>query len=216
MFAPIRFGIKAFGLTYKATGVSSLISLLNKIYLGTLYPFFQVFLLAKFLDMLSENQSLTFSDIQWLVVAYLVATVFKIVLRSYDVTLGSGFQSRKIDNYLEREIAQKLTTLDPAVFEDPKFQTLLAQMTDVKFNIKNHIAKFALFVESATKVTIAILVLLPTFPIFIPIVMAFTIPSLFAYNNNRKVVLPFNNEKKGSLVRIVRLKKEYCIYNSYY
>lgn len=201
MLKTLKYGWFALKISWQANGFYSLLSIFSKINESTIYPFIQVFLLSKLLDLLTSRPHVTFQDLTWMIIVYLIASVIRLYLTNFLQTKDLVYQFN-LNDYLDIEINKKLTTLDPEVFERPEFQNLKVQMTDVKHNIEDFLTRFIGLIDAATKTITATVILLPAFPIFIPIILVATIPSLFALNNFREAIYPYMYEKRSLMGRI--------------
>ena len=78
----LGYGVKALKLAWQANGIYSILAIVGKLYDSTLYPFIQVFLLAKALDLFTQAQTTNFSSFSWIIVVYLLASFIKLGLKS--------------------------------------------------------------------------------------------------------------------------------------
>lgn len=204
MLKTFQYIYEVLKLAWKATGIYIVLSIISQIYEGTIYPFIQIFLLAKLLDLIgSATHKLTFNDISWMIVFYLLASLIRIILRMY-MNTKDAMTDVKLGNYGELLINEKLSQLDPATLENTDFQNLLSQMDGIRMNMKNIIMRITYLFDSIFKTITAIIVVSTAFPIFIPIILISTLPSYFALNKYRDSVLPFMTEETGKLGRITR------------
>ena len=195
------YGWKVLYIYYKANGKSAILDIGNKLYEGTFYPLIQIFLLAKLLDILAKNHHLSFSQISSLLIYYLLATVWKYVLRSLAIVRGPGYEYA-INDYIEMQIDQKLNTLDPAVFENTQFQNLLAQMNGVKGSLATYLVRMVAFISDVVQFVTAAVVLSTKFPIFIPLIVAATIPGFLVMSKLRDTMFPYWSHERGILERL--------------
>jgi ATP-binding cassette, subfamily B, bacterial len=200
MFKTIKYGWLALKIAWAANRFNFLLSVIGKIYSSTIFPFIQILLLSKLLDLISSGQQLTFSKISWLIIVYLVASLVRLLLENFLQTKDLIYQFN-FNDYLELQFNRKINSLDPAVFERPEFQNLIVQMTDVKHSIDGFLERFVGVIDSTFKVATATVILLPRFPIFIPVILLATIPSFFSLNRFRKRIYPFLYEKRSLLGR---------------
>lgn len=189
-------------INWYANGINALISLFSRLYEATLFPFIQVFLLAQVLDYLTSGQKLTYTPLLPYIAAYVIATVFKVVMTSY-LDGKEVLTLYQREDYIELQIDKKLATLDPATFEDSKFQELLVQMQGIKGTIGEYTIGAMELINAVFKVLTAGVVIATSFPIFIPIIFIATIPSFFAFHQYRKKAWPFFTEKRASLDRLL-------------
>ena len=75
----LRYGFKALNLAWQANGFYSILAIFSSLYESTLFPLIQVLLLSKLLDLLVQVKNLTFSDISWLIVVYVLASLVKFI-----------------------------------------------------------------------------------------------------------------------------------------
>lgn len=156
------------------------------------------------LDLLgSATHKLSFDDITWMIVFYLIASFVRIILRTY-MNTKDEMLDLKLNSYMHLQISEKLASLDPATLENPEFQNLLSQMIGIKNNIRNIIMRITYLFDAIFKTITAIIIVSTAFPIFIPIILISAIPSYFALNKYRDKVLPFMTEEAGIIDRITR------------
>jgi len=184
MIKTLKYGFLALKITWAANGFNAVVSIISKLYDSTLFPFIQVFLLSKLLDLLTQNHSLALGGLTWMIVVYLTASVVKLYFVNFLQTKDL-MNSFNLNDYLALQFDKKMSQLDPAVFERPDFQNLIVQMIDVQHNIDCFVDRFIGLIDATFKAATATVILLTAFPIFIPIIATATIPSLFALNNFR-------------------------------
>lgn len=201
MIKDLKYGWESLRLSFQANSFSALVLIFSNIYESTLFPFIQIFLLARFLDSLTKFSNLTFSKILWLIFAYLAASLAKLILISYRDTQQS-YQEIKTDSFLDLKINQKLAELDPATFENPGFQSLIAQIDGIKGSLQAHLARFIGLINAVSKFVVATVVVSATFPIFAPLLLLASVPSFLVWNQIRKHTWPFYVEKRSLLVRV--------------
>lgn len=200
MIKTLKYGFLALRIAWEANGFYSLLSIFAELYSSTVFPFVQVFLLSKLLDLLAQSHQLTFGDLQWMIVTYLLASIIGLYLRNFLQTTDLVYKFN-LNDYLSLQIAKKLQTLDPAVLERPEFQNFSVQMLDVKHNVEDFLGRFIGLINAVFKTATAIVIVLPAFPIFIPIILIATMPSLFTLNNFREAIYPYLYEKRSHLGR---------------
>ena len=142
----LGYGFKVFQIYYKANGLWAILDIIERFYDTTFYPLIQIYLLSKLLDLLATGRQLSFSDISWMVVAYLAASLLKILIHYVALIRGPGYEFA-FNDYIELQLDQKLNKLDPAVFESTKFQTLLAQMNGVKGSMSSYLDRMIYLVS---------------------------------------------------------------------
>ena len=197
----LSYGFKSLELVWKANGFFAILEIVTKLFDSTLYPFIQVFLLSKLLDLFTTSYANNFSDVAWIILAYLIATVFKSWLKSL-VDVQGPFMQEKLWAYLDIQIAQKLSQLDPATFENPEFQNLLNQLDNTRGTLQLHSQRFTSLIDSVFKFVVAAVVVSSTFPIFAPLILVATIPSYIAWDRLRVRTWPFYVERRSLLVRV--------------
>jgi ATP-binding cassette, subfamily B, bacterial len=202
----LAYGFKALSLSWKANGVSSIIFIIGAVYDSTLYPLLQVFLLARAIDLFSSGQVIALPDLYWIIIAYLLASVVKLTLKSISDVKEANLQV-KFEGYLDLQVSKKLTELDPATFENPEFQNLLAQIGGVTGSLQAHLMRFVGLINAVFKFVTAAIVVSVTFPLFAPIILIATIPIYIAYDRFRISTWPFYVEKKSLLTRVTQYIK---------
>jgi ATP-binding cassette subfamily B protein len=202
----IRYGFESLKLSFQANGISALVLLFSIIYENTLFPFVQVFLLARLLDSLAEFSNLSFSGIAWIIAIYLIGAIIKLILVSYRDSRQS-YQEIKTDSFLDLKINKKLSELDSATFEKPSFQSLIAQIDGVKGTLQAHLNRFTGLLDAIVKFITATIVVSATFPLFAPLLLLASIPSFIAWQRTRKTTWPYYVEKRSLLVRVTQYIK---------
>jgi ATP-binding cassette, subfamily B, bacterial len=195
------YGWKVLYIYYKANGKSAIIDIGNRFYESTFYPLIEIFLLARLLDILVKNHHLSFSAISPLLIYYLLATVWKYILRSLAIVRGPGYEYA-INDYIEIQINKKLYSLDPAVFENSKFQNLLAQMNGVKGSLATYLVRMVAFISDVVQFVTAAVVVSTSFPIFIPLIVVATIPGFLVMSKMRVTMFPYWSYERGILERL--------------
>ncbi|MBI2622313.1 ABC transporter ATP-binding protein [Candidatus Microgenomates bacterium] len=201
MLKNIKYAWKVLQIYYKAYGIWSIIDIISQLYGNTLYPFIQIFLLSKLIDALTKNTVLSVSDISWMGMAFIISSLIKIALLNTYNTRGA-MNEYYTSNYLYLEIDKKLASLDPATFENPQFQKLLAQMESVKGSIGTFYLRIVALIDSLFKFLTAAVVVSSTFPIFVPIIVFATIPSYLTLNKYRDRLWPYFSTKSAPLYRL--------------
>jgi ATP-binding cassette, subfamily B, bacterial len=203
----IFYGLKAFQLSWQANRAYAIIVPLGKVYENTLYPFIQILLLTKAIDIFTQNKGVTFSDLTWIILAYITATILRIFLKNL-LDVKEAFLQVKMEAYIDVQISKKLTELDPATFEDPEFQNLLAQIDGVKGTIQTNLDRFIGVFDAIVKCITAAVVVSFLFPLFAPIIIIATLPSYLALSRMRTAVWPYFVEKRSLLTRVTIYIKE--------
>lgn len=197
----LGYGFKVFQIYYKANGFWAILDVIERFYDTTFYPLIQVYLLSKLLDLLATGKQLSFSDISWMVVAYLAASLLKVLIHYIALIRGPGYEFA-FNDYIELQLDQKLNKLDPAVFESTKFQTLLAQMNGVKGSMSSYLDRMIYLVSFTVQFVTATVVVATKFPIFIPIIVFSTIPLYLSLDKYRDDTWPFMSKERGILERL--------------
>ena len=202
----LGYGIKSLQFAWKASGIYAVLEIVSKIYDSTVYSFIQVFLLAKVLDLFSNNSDLSFHDFYWIIFIYLMASILKLGLNSL-VDVKGVFLQEQLGAYIDIQISKKLTGLDPATFENPEFQDLIAQLEGIKGSLQMHLIRFTYLIDAVIKFLMATAVVSITFPFFAPIVLIATIPSYIAWDRFRIKTWPFYVEKRSLVTRVTEYIK---------
>lgn len=202
----LSYGVKSLNLAWKANGFYAILAIISTLYDSTLYPFIQVFLLAKFLDLLGYGKGLTFTDIVWIVSIYLIASFLKLALKSF-LDVKEAFLQAQLEGYIDLQINKKLTELDPATFEKPEFQNLIAQLEGIKGTLQAHLGRFTSLIDAVFKFITAAIILSFTFPLFAPLIIIATIPSYIAWDKFRIKTWPYYVEKRSMVTRVTQYIK---------
>ncbi|MFH1561295.1 MAG: ABC transporter ATP-binding protein [Patescibacteria group bacterium] len=202
----LNYGLKALVLSWKANGLSSILVIIGTLYDSTLYPFIQVFLLARLLDLFEKLSVITFKNIAWVIIVYLLASILKFALKSFS-DVKEAFLQVRMEGYIDLQISKKLTELDPATFENPEFQSLIAQLEGVKGTLQMHLLRFIGLLNAIFKFTTAAIVVSVTFPWFIPLIIIATIPSYLVWDRFRVKTWPYYVEKKSMVTRVTQYVK---------
>lgn len=197
----LSYGFKVFQIYHKANGAWALLEIIERFYDTTFYPLIQVYLLARLLDLLATVKHLSFSDISWMITAYLTASVIKILIHYSALIRGPGYEFA-FNDYIELQLDQKLNQLDPAVFESTKFQTLLAQMNGVKGSMNSYLVRMTTLINMAIQFITATFVVSTKFPVFVPIIVLSTIPLYLSLDKYRDDTWPFMSKERGLLERL--------------
>lgn len=209
----LSYGAKSFLIAWEANGIYSLLELISKIYDSTIYSFIQVYLFAQFIDVLSQNKSLSFTDIYWIVTWYIIASIVKFLLKTF-IDVRSPYHQTKMEGAIDLKIINKLSELDPATFEDSDFQDLITQLEGIKGSLQMHLSRFTSLLDAIFKFVMATIVVSVTFPLFAPIVIIATIPIYIAWDKFRIATWPFYVEKKSKVSRITQYVKDLLSQNS--
>jgi ATP-binding cassette subfamily B protein len=201
MYRTLKYGFKVFYIYFKANGIWAIIDIFQRVYDSTFFPLIQVYLLSRLLDLLASGKTVMYSDFSWMIVTYLIAYVLKVVIFSISVMRGPGYEFA-LNDYIELKIDQKLESLDPAVFESTKFQTLLAQMNGVKGSMSNYLVRIVNFISSGIQLITAVLVVSSKFPLFIPLIILATIPSYLSLDKYRGNTWIYMSKERGLLERL--------------
>jgi len=202
----VGYGVRAVKIAWEANGYSALLEIASKLYDSTVYPLIQVFLLARLLDLLGTNNA-RWIDIWWIAGSYLAGTIIKLWLKSY-VDIKGAYLQTKMEGYIDVMISRKLGELDPARFENPEFQSVIAQLEGIKGTLQMHLLRFTGLLDAVFKFVTATVVVSATFPIFAPIIIIATIPSYLAWDNARKKTWPYYVEKRSLVTRVTQYVKQ--------
>src|SRR5579872_4477852 len=107
MLKNLRYGWESLRLAYQANGIGALLLLFSAVYENTLFPFIQIVLLARFLDLLGRSQHVAVTAVVWLIGFYVVGSICNVLLMSYRDAKES-YQQIKTDSYLDILINTKL------------------------------------------------------------------------------------------------------------
>ncbi len=201
MLKTFKHGFFVLGIYFKANGIWAFFDILDKLTSFTFYPLAQSLLLAHLIDVLSRGKHVTFSNIAWMGEIYIAATIIQGLIFWLAHINGARLEFA-LSDYVELQVNKKLNQLDPAVFENAKFQNLLAQMDGVKGSMSSYLIRMVNFIVSATALLTASLVIASKFPIFIPIVICANIPAFMASNKFRENIWSFVGEKRGIVERL--------------
>src|SRR3989344_8556035 len=164
----LSYGFKSLLFAWRANGISAVISLISKLYDNTLYPFIQIFLLAQVLDLFSRSQTITLNQLSGIIIFYIIASIIKLALRSF-LDIKEAYLQVQLEGYIDLQITKKLTELDPATFEKPSFQNILAQLEGVKGTLQMHLVRFTGLIDALFKFITAAIVVSIIFPTFAPL-----------------------------------------------
>lgn len=206
MIKNFKYGYIILQWYWKANGIQALLSITFDIYNEALYPFIQVFLLAKALDIFTSSQNLQVNNFAPVVIVYIIASVINIILFSFQ-GVKDEYVNTKLDSYIDVMIAEKLVTLDPATFENPEFQNLLSQIDGIKGTIQAQRYKYTNFIKILVRFTVAFIVVSTAFPFFAPLILIATIPSYLVWDRMRIKTWPFFVEKRSLVNRVVQYVK---------
>lgn len=202
MLKTLKYGFIVLKISWQANGISTLFLLISQIYESTIFPFIQIFLLARLLDLLAANQNLVMSDLYGMIAFYLAASLIRLALKNFLLTQDRVLDF-KMNDYIRISISKKLSKLDPATLESFEFQDLLGQMDTSRENIVNFLTRFVALIDSAFKFTVAAIILLPAFPIFIPIILIASLPIIKTLQNYRLATYPFRMEERSRIKRVL-------------
>lgn len=206
MSKTLVYSWKVLKLAWKANGKLTFLIILASIFQSTIFPFVQVFTLAQILNLLQNNQPLSLSILAPYVTIFVIFAILNILLNSASGTLRYLFDA-KFETYLDRLVIEKFSSLDPATFEKPSFQNLISQIEGTRATMSAHIDRIIGFIDAIAKTVTAAVVLLSTFPIFIPLIMVSTLPSFYYSNLSRKMLWPFFSKKRSQVLRVTEYIK---------
>jgi ATP-binding cassette, subfamily B, bacterial len=201
MFKTLKICWEVFKIAWAANGILFPLTIFSRIYESTIYPFIQVLLLSKILDMLGKSSHITLNDIYWIIVCYISASLIKIIMTAFLDTKEMIIASQQ-ENYIQLQIDKKLVELDPATFESSKFQNLLAQMDGVNETIGAFILRCLGVLDNVFKIITASVVLMQNYAWFIPLIFLSSVPSFLAMNYERNLIWPFVTTERAKLSRI--------------
>lgn len=209
----LSYGLKSLLIAWEANGIFSVIEIISKVYDSTLYPFAQIFLLARFLDLVSLKVKIGFNDVSWIILAYILASILKFILKTF-VDVRGPFHQTKMEGVIDLKIIDKMSKLDPATFENSEFQDLISQLEGIKGSLQMHLLRFTSLLDAVFKFITATIVVSATFPLFAPVVLIATIPSYIAWDKFRINTWPFYVEKKSKVGRVTQYVKDLLSQNS--
>ncbi len=191
-------------ICWHANGVYVLILFFTDAYTSTLFPLIQFLLLAKVIDLLTHalQTHLQITDFVWIGLAYAFASALNYYLASYQGLKEAYFQG-KLETYLHSRVIKKLTELDPATFEKAKFQSLLSQVTGTFGVMVVLLSRVSMLINAAVKVVVATIVIVPLFPIIVPVVIVSTIPLYLISDKFRVKLWPFFSDKRTHVIRLI-------------
>lgn len=201
MLKTFKHGFFVLGIYFKANGIWAVFDIVDRFYGQIFFPLIQTLLLAQLINLLSSGMPVTIGDVLWMGEIYIAAIIARTVIFWLAHIQGARLEFALYD-YMELQINKKLNTLDPAVFEDTKFQNLLAQMDGVRGSMMTYLFRMIAFLSSCIALITASIVLLPNFPFFIPIIMAASIPSFIASNKFRDNTWEYMSTERGIAERL--------------
>lgn len=197
----IKYGWKVLKISWKANHIYAILFPLSIIYSNTFFPFIEVFLLAKVLDLLGKLQNLSLADFYLIIATYLIAYFIRVLLDVY-ISSKQYLYEFQLSNYIDLMIDKKLTQLDPATFESATFQDLFVQIQSIDSALSNFLMGIITVIDAGFKIVTAILVLLTGFPLFIPVILVSVIPQYFVSNKMREAIWPFFGPVRAPLLRV--------------
>lgn len=200
------YGFKSFVFYWEANGLSAFLVVFAWIYDSTLYPLIQVFLLAKALDIFTQIRDVSFQDVTWVIIPYISASLLRIMLKAF-LGLKETFLQTQLEGHIDLKIAKKLTELDPATFENPEFQDLLAQLEGIKGTFQMQFNRFVGLIDAFVKFITSAIVVSTSFPLFAPFIIIATIPTFIITNKSRISTWPFYVEKRSVVMRVTQYIK---------
>ena len=206
MLKTLRYGWIVFKYSWEANGIWALVTVLSNVYENTLYPLIQILLLARLLDIFSKHKVHSINDFFGIIAIYIVATLINIVFSRFS-DVKEEFLLERLMALLDHKIIKKLIELDPATFEKPSFQSLLAQIDGVKGTMQAHLVRFTGLINYVAKFITAAVVISAIFPIFIPLFILAAVPIYIAWSRARKRTWPYYVEKRSGVLRITQYIK---------
>jgi len=206
MLKTLRYGWIVFTYSWEANGIWALVTVLSNVYENTLYPLIQILLLARLLDIFSKHKVHSINDFFGIIAIYIIATLINIVFSRFS-DVKEEFLLERLMALLDHKIIKKLIELDPATFEQPSFQSLLAQIDGIKGTMQAHLVKFTSLINYVAKFITAAVVISTIFPIFIPLFIIAAVPIYIAWSRARKRTWPYYVEKRSGVLRITQYIK---------
>jgi len=201
MVKTLKYGLKVLQIYFRANGGWAIVDIFGQLYTNTLYPFIQVYLLAKLLDVLSGSSVVIISHLSWMFTFFVASSLIKIILSNFHGTRGAVLDFNTA-NYIDLAVYRKLATLDPAVFENPDFQKILAQMDGIKGGMGSYYLRIVAVIDSLFKFATGTIVVSTAFPLFAPLIALATLPSFLALNQYRNKLWPYFSSKYAILQRL--------------
>lgn len=193
-------------MSWIASGWSAVIAILGKLYDGTFYPLIQVVLLAEVLDLFTNDTTPDTLNLFWIAGVYVIATLVKLALKSFN-DVNDVYIQEQLGAYIDLRISKKLTELDPATFENPEFQNLLAQLDGIKGTLQMQLQRIVSIFDAVIKFITAAIIVSLTFPWFPVVILLATIPSYIIWDRFRIKIWPFYVEKRSLMVRVTQYIK---------
>lgn len=201
MLKTFKHGFFVLGIYFKANRWWAFFDILDRCYTFSFYPLIQVLLVTHLVDLLSSGRHVTFSNVSWMAEIYIVATLLQGIIFWLAHISGARLEFA-LNDYLEFQINKKLNQLDPAVFENTKFQNLFAQMDGVRGSMSSYLERMVNFLISLVAAVTASIVIFPRFPFFLPIIFIASVPVLIASNKLRDNTWQFMSSERGVLDRL--------------
>ncbi len=191
-------------ICWSANGIYVLMLFFTDAYTNTLFPLIQFLLLARVIDLLihASQVPVQTTDFIWIGLAYAFSSALNYYLASYSGLREAYFQG-KLEMYLHGEVIKKLIELDPATFEKSKFQSLLAQVPSTFGIMVVLLSRVSMLINALMKVIVASIIIMPFFPLIIPIVIISTIPTYFVSDRFRVKLWPFFSDKRMKVNRLI-------------
>jgi ATP-binding cassette, subfamily B, bacterial len=194
-------------ISWHANGWMSVLVIFSDIYQGTLYPFFQILLLAHALDLIQTNKQLEMTDFIPIAIFFIIISIIKNLLASF-INMQQFAIDINLGRYLDGIIFEKLISLDPATFEKPSFQKLLTQTNSTWGVISSQIQRISGLISAIAMTITASIVLLTMFPLFIPLMLIAVIPAYYFGDRSRKKLWPFFTTKISMVNRLAYYIKD--------
>jgi ATP-binding cassette subfamily B protein len=201
MIKTLKYGLYALKLAVAANGAYAIVYQLSQIYENTLFPLLQIFLLAKLLDLFIAQRNIVPADLYGIAAIYLIASLVRIYFKHSNSMNETTSQMKQFD-YLDLITQEKLSKLDPAVFERPEFQDLLGQMNDIRQNVGEFLTRFTTLIDRVVKTVTASIVLAGHFAFFIPLLTIAVVPSFLILYRFRTKIFPPTYEERSLLGRV--------------
>ncbi len=208
MLKALKYGFYVFKISWQAYGYWTVFFVIKQVYEGTIYPFIQIFLLSRLIDILTLRPAGNlYLELGILAMVYIISSIVRRVFVNINL-VQDRISNYKLNDYLRLQITKKLVTLDPATFESTKFQSLLTQMDTSRENIVDYLQFLIGYINSISRVLVAALVLVKTFWIFIPVLIISSLPLAKSLNKFRFAILPFMMETRANVRRVLDYVKD--------
>src|SRR5947209_946951 len=107
MLKTLQYGWEVLKLLEEANGIWAGIFLFSHVYENTFYPFIQVFLLARLLDIFAKVHPATINDFLWIIETYIIATLINIITSRF-IDAKDEYLFERLNALLDHKIIKKL------------------------------------------------------------------------------------------------------------